>query len=125
MCWCLAPADSPSITKGMDINSTTVMVTWTEPQTPNGIIRYYAINVTKKADGTFVDAVLTNSDITSATVSGLEFSTDYIFSVRAFTVKYSGFSDPVTGRSGEHRKKMFCSTLGYLSCDQILHCSSE
>ena len=125
MCWCLAPADSPSITKVMDINSTTVMVTWTEPQTPNGIIRYYAINVTKKADGTFVDAVLTNSDITSATVSGLEFSTHYIFSVRAFTVKYSSFSDPVTGRSGEHRKKMFCSTLGYLSCDQILHCSSE
>ena len=99
-----APADPPFITKVVDVSSTAVNLTWTEPETPNGIIRYYAINTTTKTDGTLLDAVLTNNAKTSATVSGLEFYTDYIFSVRAFTVKYSSFSDPVRGRSGEHRK---------------------
>ena len=102
-----APADPPFITKVVDVNSTAVKLTWTGPKTPNGIIRYYAINITKKTDGTVLDAVLTNNSMTSATISGLEIYTDYIFTVRAFTVKYSNFSDPVTGRSGERRKLIF------------------
>jgi hypothetical protein len=97
-----APSDPPSITSVEAFNSTAVTIKWSAPSIPNGIIRNYSINVTSSTSRTVLYVVHTKSNSTTEIVGGLAFYTTYNFSVRAYTVGYSNFSEFYTGQSGQH-----------------------
>ena len=80
-----------------NVTNTTVTLSWTSPDTPNGIITQYQIQYRKNDGGSkFISLNITNADLTY-TVTELTSDTEYVFRVRAFTVVGHGpLSDEVT-----------------------------
>ena len=71
-----------------NVTNTTVTLSWTPPDTPNGIITQYQIQYRKNDSGSgskFTSLNIANADLTY-TVTELTSNTEYVFRVRAFTV---------------------------------------
>ena len=76
-----------------------ITLTWLPPQHPNGVVRLYELQWLYNRD------VLTSTaDDTTIVLSDLTPGTQYNFSVRAFTVAFGPFSDPLITDTadGEH-----------------------
>ena len=78
-----------------------ITLTWLPPQHPNGVVRLYELQVLS-SDGEVL--VNTTTDNTTIVLSDLTPGTQYNFSVRAFTVAFGPFSDPLITDTadGEH-----------------------
>ena len=71
------------------ITDTTMSLSWTPPQMPNGIITHYQVQYRRSdssssSSSTFTSVSTTNAILTY-TVTGLTSDTEYVFRVRAFT----------------------------------------
>ena len=115
------PAAPPQNVTTMAMLSTEILVTWEEVPAidQNGIITMYEVEFMPLE--TFGDQIATNSvNITDPTMfninlTGLEEYVEYNISVRAYTVIGSGpYSDPVTRRTLEDRKKNMIMVHGTL-----------
>ena len=78
---------------GVLINS--IALTWLQPQYPNGIVRFYQVQLVFNGVGEPL-LVNTTGNTTTAVLSDLTPGTQYNVSVRAFTVALGPFSDQLT-----------------------------
>ena len=97
----LVPHDAPSNVKVMQSTSSSVLVSWSAPTIPNGIIAGYTLYVNKSDDSPFVTIPL-NFASTNYTIVGL-YAYQLIFvRVSAKTVAGEGpLSEYANGRSRE------------------------
>ena len=73
----------------LNVTDTTMSLSWTLPQMPNGIITHYQVQYRRSdsssSSSTFTSLSTTNVILTY-TVTELTSNTEYVFRVRAFTV---------------------------------------
>ena len=69
-----------------------ITLTWLPPQHPNGVIHFYQLQLLSSDGEVFVN---TTDNTTTIVLSDLTPGTQYAISVRAFTVAFGPFSDPV------------------------------
>ena len=69
------------------VTSTSVTLQWMQPEYPNGIITQYSIEYDGKVIDKFGGDV---SDRMTSTVEGLTPDTDYVFKMKAYTVRGGG-----------------------------------
>ena len=103
------PAPSPPLSMmAYNTSSTSIMVTWQPPQSPNGIIRGYQVNYTSSG-GTWtiveVDTNVTNSTL----LTGLSIYTTYTIIVKARTVTLGNRSAIVIVSTNEDGKFLFAA----------------
>ena len=82
----------------VNVTNATVTLSWTPPETPNGVITHYQIQYRRSdcSSSKFTSLNITNADLTYI-VTGLTSDTEYVFRVRAFTVVGHGsISNEVT-----------------------------
>lgn len=91
----IVPATPPSNFVSVVINSTTILLTWSPPQVPNGIIISYQINYSMS--GQLVMILLDNTS--NYVVSDLEEYTWYTFAISSFTRVGQGPSIFVSART--------------------------
>ena len=95
------PQDAPSQFSGLVLNSTAVLLTWSYPHIPYGIIISYTI--TYNTSGTVVQSIpIPGNQTTSYTVHGLNEDTVYTFTVYALTRIGAGPSAELTARTHEY-----------------------
>ena len=89
MCFCTAPSAPLNLTfpPGGVLNDS-ITLTWSTPQHPNGVVRFYVLQWSSFGVNFFV-----NTTTTTIVLSDLTPGTQYTFSVRAFTVAFGPFSD--------------------------------
>jgi ephrin-B len=114
----LAPSAPLGVVAVAD-SSTSVSVTWSEPNMPNGIITRYEVTYTRND---VMDAAMQQMNITSGTtvqLLGLDEFSNYTISVRGFTVALGEVSDPVTVRTNEdgESEQTTLLTLPLHACD--------
>ena len=102
-----APSGPPLNVTTRTVNSTTIQVTWAPPtpESQNGIITLYNINVT--VSETKSDFVL-NASTTSLNVTGLHPHYTYTFAVTAVTIRPGPYSEPQAIITPEDCKFNFC-----------------
>ena len=71
----------------VNVTDTTMRLSWTPPQVPNGIITHYQVQYRRSdsSSSTFTSLNLTSTDL-AYTVTELTSDTEYVVRVRAFTV---------------------------------------
>ena len=69
-----------------------ITLTWLPPQHPNGVVLLYQVQLLSSDGEVFMN---TTDYTTTAKLSDLTPGTQYAVSVRAFTVAFGPFSDPV------------------------------
>ena len=72
----------------VNVTDTTMSLSWTPPQMPNGIITHYQVQYRRSdssSSSTFTSLNTTSAGL-SYTVTELTSNTEYVFRVRAFTV---------------------------------------
>ena len=88
----------------MSINSTSILVNWEQPESPNGILRLYRVTYvytsTAQSGATSV-TVNTTNNFTSVVIDGLEPFTMYSVSVVGVTVGDGPSSENVTVMTNE------------------------
>lgn len=89
------PATPPSIFVPIVVNATAILLTWSPPQVPNGVIISYQVNYSMS--GQLVTLLLDN--ISSYVVSDLEEYTWYTFTISSFTRIGQGPSTSVSART--------------------------
>ena len=99
----VAPSEPLNVT-AMSINSTSVLITWEQPESPNGILRFYRVTYTsaQPPDATPI-TVNTIDNSTSEIIGGLEPFTAYRVFVVGVTVEEGPPSEVVmimTNESG-------------------------
>jgi len=87
---CAVPGGSPENFTAIGLTSTSVQLKWNAPakKLRHGDIVLYEV-IYHRADNTLEDFAVNATD-TSVIVDGLDIDTDYIFQLRAYTVKGSG-----------------------------------
>ena len=70
----------------VNITNTTVSLSWMPPDTPNGIITQYQLQYRRSDSSTNIISLNVTNDTLTYTVTGLSSNTEYLFTVRAFTV---------------------------------------
>ena len=70
----------------VSITNTTVSLSWMPPDTPNGIITQYQLQYRRSDNSTSITSLNITNDNLTYTVTGLNSNTEYVFTVRAFTV---------------------------------------
>jgi len=112
-------------------SSTSIMLSWTRPQFPNGLIQFY--EVVYYPEGNISEARNTTTPNTTLTINGLAFYTLYFFNVRVVTGGgMSPFAGPISQRTSEdgrfldvYRMKVTVSVhpspLPSPECDGIQH----
>ena len=70
----------------VSITNTTVSLSWMPPDTPNGIITQYQLQYRRSDSSTNIISMNITNDNLTYTVTGLSSNTEYVFTVRAFTV---------------------------------------
>ena len=99
--FCTVPEDAPLDVEAMGRSASSVLVTWTPPSTPNGIITSYTIYV-NHTDGSPVEIMPSGSSMTSYTVTNLQPYQLIIVQISASTLAGEGpKSEPASGRSTE------------------------
>ena len=71
-----------------------ITLTWSTPQYPNGVVRFYQVQLSSVDRDVFVN--ITDAATTTAVLSDLTPGTQYNVSVRAFTVAFGPFGDQLT-----------------------------
>lgn len=102
---CLVPTGAPQNFTAIGLSQTSIKLQWDPPakRHRNGEIVLYEILYHRRIDSS--EDFATNSTGTMAIVDGLEVSTDYIFQLRAYTVKGSGpWSNKLPFRTFGHCK---------------------
>ena len=95
-----SPASSaPVNVTAHNLSSTSIMVTWQPPLTPNGIIRSYHVEVFASSTGDVVNEITTTN--TSVIITMLEKFTTYEVQVFATTITEGDGSDVVTVTTDE------------------------
>ena len=77
----IVPSTPPSNFRPVVINATAILLTWSPPQVPNGVIISYQVNYS--LSGQLVTLLLDN--VSNYVVSGLEEYTWYTFTISSFT----------------------------------------
>ena len=86
----------------VSITNTTVSLSWMPPNTPNGIITQYQLQYRRSDSSTNITSLDIANDSLTYTVTGLSSNTEYVFTVRAFTVVGHGnASNEVTNYTGK------------------------
>ena len=70
----------------VSITDTTMSLSWMPPDTTNGIIIQYQLQYWRSDDTTNVTSMNISNNTLTDTVTGLSSNTEYVFTVRAFTV---------------------------------------
>ena len=70
----------------VSITNTTVSLSWMPPNTTNGIITQYQLQYRRSDSSTSITSLNITNDTLTYTVTGLSSNTEYVFTVRAFTV---------------------------------------
>ena len=70
----------------VSITNTTVSLSWMPPNTTNGINTQYQLQYRRSDSSTNITSLNVTSDTLIYTVTGLSSNTEYVFTVRAFTV---------------------------------------
>ena len=72
----------------VNVTDTTMSLSWTPPQMPNGIITHYQVQYRRSdsSSGSTFTSLSTTNAILTYTVTELTSDTEYVFRVRAFTV---------------------------------------
>ena len=97
----IAPDDAPTNVTVTGVSSSSVLVTWTAPSLPNGIIIHYTLYV-DYADGSAVVEVNTQSSYTNYTIEDLEPYQFVRVQVSGSTAAGEGpLSNPAMGRASE------------------------
>ena len=76
----------------MSVNSTSISISWSSPNTANGIIRHYRVSITNAATG-MEEAI--NSVTTHIQIAMLTPFNTYSIKVAAFTVGIGPYSEPI------------------------------
>ena len=100
----LSGPTSPQNLSAKSINSTTILVSWKEPTSPNGKIKYRLL-FKRTAEPSSVAQLVYDGHDTQHVVSNLKPYTRYTFSVIAYNVKYNLSSSVIvavetTGQAG-------------------------
>ena len=99
-----APDDAPLDAEAVGTSSSSVLVTWAPPPTPNGVIISYTLYV-NYTDGSPVEIIQSRSSKTSYVVTNLQPYQIIIVEISANTSVGEGpKSEPVSGRSTEEGK---------------------
>ena len=77
---------APKLLMIVSITNTTVSLSWMPPNTPNGIIIQYQLQYRRSDSSTNITSLDVTNDTLTYTVTGLSSNTEYLFTVRAFTV---------------------------------------
>jgi len=93
--------DAPSNFSGLVLNSTAVLLTWSYPSGPHGIIISFTIGYNTSGTSTQVIPIPGNQT-TNYTVDGLNEDTVYTFTVYASTRIGAGPSAELTARTDEY-----------------------
>ena len=91
----IVPATAPSNFMPVVVNATAILLTWSPPQVPNGVIISYQVNYS--LSGQLVTLLLDN--ISNYVVSGLEEYTWYTFTISSFTRIGQGPMTSVSART--------------------------
>lgn len=70
----------------ISINSTSILVMWEQPESPNGILRFYRVTYTLEPLGNMPTTINTTDNSTSLVIDSLEPFTRYFVSVTGVTV---------------------------------------
>ena len=104
ICLHTAPSAPLNLTfpPGGVLNDSTTLA-WSTPQHPNGVVRFYELQLSSSDSVLFL-----NTTNMMMVLSDLTPGTQYTFSVRAFTVDFGPFSDPLIintadGEDMQHR----------------------
>ena len=116
MCFLTVPT-APRSLRVMNINDNTVIVSWMQPNLPNGIITGYLVEY--RITGSGVDFTATNITVTFLSIVGLMRTVEYRFRVSAFTEVGVGERSSVVALVGKLKYlfkeskhtgyKLFCS----------------
>ena len=74
------------------VTDTTMSLSWTPPQMPNGIITHYQVQYRRSDSSSTFTSLSTTNAILTYTATELTSNTEYVFRVRAFTVVGHGSS---------------------------------
>ena len=95
------PDDAPSNVVVTNVTSSSVLISWSPPSTPNGIITHYTIYV-NYTDGSGIFTIQTESSATSYTLTDLQPYQSVIVQVSASTAVGEGpVSETAEGRPHE------------------------
>ena len=98
-----SPAPSaPLNVTAHNLSSTSIMVTWQPPMTPNGIVRFYRVEYTRTPE--FSGSGSINTTSTSVVITMLDNFTTYEVQVFATTITEGDGSDVVIVRTNENSK---------------------
>lgn len=101
-----AAPSAPIITRAVNTSSTSILVEWSPPSNPNGVIRGYQIIYAPVNDPLGNPLILQNlsSNMTQFEITELNFFTTYTISVKALTIVLGEASDAVNVTTDEDGK---------------------
>ena len=99
-----AAPSSPTEVKGNPISSTSINVTWSNPENGNGIIKYYEVTYHSLGDTSDRSTIRVHSPNRSLLLINLKKFTFYLIVVRAFTIEFSDNSSSIIVRTLEDGK---------------------
>ena len=85
----LSAPSAPAITSAMSPSASTILLMWTVPEMPNGLIHNY--NITVNSSANFV----VNSSVFEFTITGLNPFTAYLVTLSAITIEEGSTSSRV------------------------------
>ena len=113
-CASITVTSAPNVSQSVDITDTTVILNWTEPAVPNGVVTGYVITVTNGVTG---EVFTVNTTDTEFEVTGLTPYTNYTFTVAAVNGAGVGnASNPVTVQTAEGGVYSTCHYILIIAC---------
>ena len=110
MC-CLTEPTSPQSLIVISVTDTTVSLSWIPPNITNGIITQYQLQYRRSDSGSDFISLNISKNTLTFTVTGLTSDTEYVFTVRAFTVVGHGnASNVITAHLGKLHVRMYVFT---------------
>ena len=107
-------SSAPNLSQSVDITDTTVILNWTEPAVPNGVVTGYVITV---INGVTREEFTVNATDTELEVTGLTPYTNYTFTVAAVNGGGVGnVSNPVTVQTSEGGVYSTCHHILIIAC---------
>ena len=96
----------------VNVTNATVTLSWTPPDTPNGIITQYQIQFRRRDSSSDFASLNVTNDTLTYTITELTSDTEYVFRVIAFTVVGHGSpSNEVTTLTSKLALAILCDCL--------------
>lgn len=92
----------------ISVNSTSILVTWEQPASPNGILRFYQVTYVSDQPGAVPTTVNTTDNSTSLVIDNLEPFTNYSVNIVGVTVDEGQPSEEAIVKTDESGR---CSVL--------------